>query len=417
MPDMHDMSDPFRALCRHCDVHRPPTSSGALDGLTFVVKDNIAVAGHRNCAGSPDWLRTHEAASANAPVVDMILAAGAELVGMATLDELAYSVAGRNAHFGAPINPAYPDGITGGSSSGSAAAVAGGLVDFAIGTDTTGSVRTPAALCGLFGIRPTHGAIDLAGVVPLAPSFDTIGAFARSPEVLERVMGVMGMTSMTSSTSSTSSMIGAHSGAQHPIQLRRALIAHDALDLCDAAVRIALMPAVADMCDLLGVRTDVVALGDSSLADWAEAVRIVQAREAWGAHGAWIRAARPRFGPGVVDRFAAAEKVTAAEHASAASARTMAAQRVLDLVGDDSIVVLPTSPSVAPPRDAPEPRLADWRRALMALTSMANVSGCPQVTVPVARVDGAPVGLSLLGPRGSDGALIALARRSACRWG
>lgn len=407
---MPDMSDPFGALCRHCNVHRAPTSSGALDGLTFVVKDNIAVAGHRNCAGSPDWLRTHEAASANAPIVDMLLAAGAELVGMATLDELAYSVAGRNAHFGAPINPAYPEGITGGSSSGSAAAVAGGLVDFAIGTDTTGSVRTPAALCGLFGIRPTHGAIDVAGVVPLAPSFDTIGSFARSPELLERVMGVM---SMTSHTRWTSSMFGARAGIERPVQLRRLLIAHDALDLCDANVRIALMPVVAGMGILLETRTDVVALGDTSLADWAEAVRIVQAREAWEVHGAWIRAAQPHFGPGVVDRFAAAEEVNAAEHASAASARAAAAQRILDLVGDDTIVVLPTSPSVAPPRDAPEPRLADWRRALMALTSMANVSGCPQVTVPAARVDGAPVGLSLLGPRGGDGALIALARRLA----
>src|SRR6201997_2268337 len=155
-----------------------PTGPGPLAGLDFAVKDLIDVAGHITGGGNPDWLRTHAAAARSAPVVEKLLAAGAALRGKTITDELAFSLEGGNAHYGTPLNPACPDRIPGGSSSGSASAVAARLVDFALGTDTGGSVRVPASFCGLFGFRPTHNAIPLTGVVPFAPSYDTIGWFA-----------------------------------------------------------------------------------------------------------------------------------------------------------------------------------------------------------------------------------------------
>src|SRR5277367_5938552 len=181
------MNDPLGAFCRHCDVSIEGAAVGPLHGLTFAAKDNYQVAGFACCAGNPDWLRTHPPADSTAPAVRMLLDGGASLVGKTILDELAYSVAGENIHYGSPTNPRAPGRTTGGSSCGSAAAVAGGLVDFALGSDTGGSVRVPASYCGIFGSRPTYGRVSNEGVVPLAPSCDTVGWFARDAKVLRTV--------------------------------------------------------------------------------------------------------------------------------------------------------------------------------------------------------------------------------------
>lgn len=185
----------------------PGTQSGPLSGLNFAAKDMYAVEGHTNGCGSPAWKDTHDAAAANAPCVQHLLDAGASLVGITQMDELAYSLNGENAHYGTPLNVAAPDRVPGGSSSGSAVrhavlfaytqldsasilqrmrtqasigfclqtVVAAGQVDFAIGSDTAGSVRVPASYQGIFGFRPTHGAVPMTQAVPLAPGFDTCG--------------------------------------------------------------------------------------------------------------------------------------------------------------------------------------------------------------------------------------------------
>ena len=136
-------------------------AAGPLAGATFVVKENIDVAGHVSTNGHPKWAMTHAAAARNAPVVDRLLDAGARLVGKTNMDEMAYSLLGANPHYGTPINPAAQDRHPGGSSSGSAVAVAAGLVNFAIGTDTAGSCRAPAAFCGILGFRASHGAVSM----------------------------------------------------------------------------------------------------------------------------------------------------------------------------------------------------------------------------------------------------------------
>src|SRR5688572_26675109 len=162
----------------------PPTGDGALRGLRFAVKDLVDVAGHRTGCGSPAWRDAHPAASVSAVCVEQLLAAGATCAGKTVTDELAFSLLGENYFYGTPLNPAAPERVPGGSSSGSASAVACGLVDFAIGTDTGGSVRVPASNCGIWGWRPTHGIVSVAGVMPFSPSLDTVGVLAKDSDVL-----------------------------------------------------------------------------------------------------------------------------------------------------------------------------------------------------------------------------------------
>src|SRR5215510_1100984 len=162
-----------------------PLGSGPLDGLTFVAKDLLDVAGHVTGGGNPHWAARQQPALKSAGVVDCLRRAGATLIGKTVTDELAFSLEGENEHHGTPINPRAPDRLPGGSSSGSAAAVASGLADLGLGTDTGGSVRVPASFCGLFGWRPSHGRIPLEGVVRFAPSYDTFGLLARDAAHLQ----------------------------------------------------------------------------------------------------------------------------------------------------------------------------------------------------------------------------------------
>src|SRR6516225_12387728 len=168
-----------------------PTGSGPLDGLCFVVKDTIDVAGFKTGCGNPTWRDTHPAAAVHAVCIEQLLRAGAHCAGKTICDELAFSLLGENYFYGTPLNAYAPDRVPGGSSSGSASAVACGLVDFALGTDTGGSMRVPASNCGIWGMRPSHGFISVAGVLPFAPTFDTVGLFAQSVEVLTRAATVL----------------------------------------------------------------------------------------------------------------------------------------------------------------------------------------------------------------------------------
>src|SRR5437870_2254931 len=203
----------------------PATKSGPLDGLRFAVKDLIDVAGHRTGCGNPTWLATHPPASVSAVCVEQLLAAGAQCEGKTVTDELAFSLLGENFHYGTPLNPAAPDRVPGGSSSGSASAVVCGLVDFAIGTDTGGSVRVPASNCGIWGWRPSHGLISVAGVMPFSPTLDTVGVFARSAELLQSV---------------ATELLAANTPAATEPTRRTIHLVREAFDAVDSSVRDAL---------------------------------------------------------------------------------------------------------------------------------------------------------------------------------
>ncbi len=183
--------DPVGAFRRENHVALEGSGGGALAGLGFAAKDVFHIAGPRTGFGSPDWLATHQAATRTAAAVQRLLDAGARMVGKTHSDEMAYSLTGENVHYGTPLNSRAPERIPGGSSNGSVAAVAAGLVDFAIGTDCGGSVRLPASYCGILGMRPTVDRVPLDGVIPFGPPFDVAGWFARDAGILEAVGRVL----------------------------------------------------------------------------------------------------------------------------------------------------------------------------------------------------------------------------------
>ena len=185
------LNAPLNAFCADSDAYLAGATTGPLAGLTFAAKDIFDVAGHVTGCGNPHWKATHGPATSTAWVVQTLVDAGATMTGKTITDELTRGIFGENMHYGTPRNPRAPGRVPGGSSSGSASAVAGKLVDFALGSDTGGSVRVPASFCGLYGLRPTHGRIPLDGMLLQAPSYDTIGWFARDAETFARVGAVI----------------------------------------------------------------------------------------------------------------------------------------------------------------------------------------------------------------------------------
>jgi amidase len=385
-------NDRLGAFCRDTHVEMEGASQGPLLGLTFAVKDIYDVAGYRTGFGSPDWLRTHQPAARTAPAVQRLLDAGARLVGKTHTDELTWSLTGENAHYGAPMNRNAPGRITGGSSSGSASAVAAGMVDFAIGSDTGGSVRLPASFSGILGIRPTHGRISLDGVCPLAPSFDTCGWFSRNSAVLERV----GLTLLGDGTPAASSA--------------RLLIAQDALEIAGETIVHALRPALDKVAGLIGTSEPVV-VGDEPLTRWMDYFRVLQGAEAWACHGEWITQEKPALGPGVKERFAWAATVSREDSTRADTRRQEIAHRMAEMLEGETVLALPTVPSIALLRNSPPKVLDELRARALPVLCIAGLARLPQVSLPLAELEGCPLGLSLIAAPGKDTLLLKLANR------
>ena len=384
--------DPLGAFCTENHAALPGAPSGPLASLRFAAKDVFDVAGSRTGFGNPTWLATHPPASSTAPAVQLMVDAGASLVGKTLTDELTYSLSGQNAHYGTPVNSAAPGRIPGGSSSGSASAVAGGLVDFALGTDCGGSVRLPASYCGILGIRPTHGRISLEGVSPFTWSFDVAGWFARDADIFARVGQVL---------------LG---GESHHGLPKRLLIAEDAFGLVDESVATALSQAVEKAAVVIGTKGSVT-VSPSSLEEWYETFQVIQAWEIWSNNGAWIQEAQPEFGPGIRERVEWASRVTEEQANEARGRRELIVDRMRGLLNEGDVLCLPTSPRVAPLIDSPQDELEVRVRAqAMSLLCIAGLAGLPQVSLPLSTLDGLPLGLSLAGAWGSDSQLLALAQ-------
>ncbi|MBM3226221.1 MAG: glutamyl-tRNA amidotransferase, partial [Candidatus Tectomicrobia bacterium] len=298
---------------------------------------------------------------------------------------------GENPHDGTPINPRAPGRVPGGSSSGSAAAVAGGLVDFALGSDTGGSVRVPASFCGLYGLRPTHGRMPLDGLLMQAPSYDTIGWFARDATLFARVGAVLLQSQVV------------------PARPARLVIAEDTFELADAAVAQALRPWVERLAACIGSST-TVRLAPEGLAAWSEQQQVLQGCEAWDTARDWIDQVNPRFSFEVTERYLQARAFTAADIAAAQARRDAIRQRLDTLLADGAVLCLPTTPFPALRRGERLSLRREPRARISMLTCLGGTTGRPQITLPLAEVDGLPVGLSLLGARGADEVLLALAR-------
>ncbi|MFM0665077.1 amidase [Paraburkholderia sediminicola] len=370
------------------------TASGPLDGLRFAVKDLIDVAGVTTGGGNPDWRESHAAARRHAPCVGALLDAGAALDGKTITDELAYSLEGANHHDGTPLNPRWPRALPGGSSSGSASAVAGSEVDFALGTDTGGSVRVPAAFCGLWGMRPSHDAISLEGVLPFAPCFDTVGWFARSIDVLAAVGDVLLPEAVSPATASG-----------QPICLTRVVEAFAARERNepDDALR---LDALARS---LGADTSLdLFAGDE--ARWLACYQIVQDLEIDASLGDWIRATQPRFGPSIAARFARLETLDRKQAAQWRATQRELRSALDAMLGLDTVLLIPTTPVALLPKDASGAAIGRFYDDALTMNAIAAIGGLPQITLPFTDEIDRPLALSIIGARGSDRALLAFAR-------
>jgi amidase len=382
--------DALGAFCRHTHVALAGAANGPLSGLTFAAKDIYDVAGHKTGFGSPDWLRTHPPAARTAPVLAELLAAGAEMLGRTQTDELTFSLNGENVHYGTPINVNAPGRIPGGSSSGSAAAVAGALVDFALGSDTGGSVRAPASFCGVYGLRPTHGRISLECACPLARSFDTAGWFARDAAVMQRVGSVLLRER------------GDRSIAQ------QFLYGDDAFALARPDATRALQPALARVSARIG-KPKRVCISAEGLREWLEVFRTLQGFEAWAEHGAWVQQTKPDLGPGIRQRMQWASTIRAHDVEQAREKRAEIEQHMAELLEGDTVLALPTGPDIAPVREADPKATEDFRARALTLLCVAGLARLPQINLPLGELDGCPIGLSLIAARGADMMLLATA--------
>ncbi|MFB7716564.1 amidase family protein [Nocardia sp. NPDC056100] len=413
------------------------TGAGGLSGHTVAVKDLYAVAGFAVGAGVREYLGSPEAVHATA--VETLLAAGADIAGIAHTDEFAYSITGSNGTYGMPVNPAASQRIPGGSSSGSAVAVARGEATVGLGTDTAGSIRVPAAYQSLWGIRTTHGRISTRGLLPLAQSFDTVGWMTRDPHTLAAVAN-----SLLPPDSPTTCGAAAP-GMNHAGGMRKSAADPAASDRADEApteafgvapdstidvviadpVRLVVDTGLCEVADAplaAAVRAAADTLGtapvalDADLESWFTAFRTVQAYEAWRNHGPWITAHPGAVTPEVAQRFAYAATVTPA--AADRSGRLLdAAASHLRSALTGRILLLPSTATYPPLRTADPAELEAGRTRTLHLTCLASLAGLPAVTFPLAETDGLPIGLCLIGAPGTDQALIRAAHAAADRLG
>jgi amidase len=381
-------------------IELSPTASGPLAGLSFAVKDLIDVAGRPTGCGNPTWRDTHPPAAVHGVCVEQLLAAGAHCVGKTVTDEMAFSLIGENHFYGTPLNPAAPGRVPGGSSSGSASAVACGLADFALGTDTGGSVRVPASNCGIWGLRPSHGFVSVAGVMPFAPTFDTVGILARTADVLQRAAAVLLAGSITS---------GSERATIHLLE--------DAFALAEPEVRQVLEPPIERLRALFDQRVQTVSLeeicGDrlgSQWETWRDTYCVLQWSEVGSSLGAWIAAECPQFGPATAGSFKLVHDLDRRRVGEAIERREACYRDLRRALGPRDLLCIPTVPSPAPAKASnAQDRTSGYYRKALSLTSLAGIGRLPQVTLPLARTAASPVGLSLIGAQGEDLFLIEVA--------
>ena len=385
--------DPVGALVPHT-LEEPlaGAASGPLAGLTFMAKDLFAIEGRKVGNGNPSFYEHASPAKATAPVIERLLAAGAACTGITICDEFFYSVLGSNAHYGQPVNMRAPEHVTGGSSCGSAAAVAASLCDFALGSDTGGSIRVPASFCGLFGLRPSHGRIDLGGATAMAPSFDTVGYLARDAETFRAVGQVL--------------------LEDDPVDaaVTRVIVAEDLFAYSDTNVRDALQP-VLDQLEMGLIALEHRDIAGRDIAAWRDAFRIIQGFEIQSTLLPFIEAhADVDLGPGIKERFASAAAITRTEAEAARTLRGEISRRLHDLVQPGTVMVFPTTPTLPPQSGVPDgDAFVEFRTLTLQSTCLAGHAGLPQMSIPAVTAGGIPVGLSAIGWQGGDEALLDLA--------
>ncbi|MGE5260072.1 MAG: amidase [Actinomycetota bacterium] len=388
--------DPVHALVPHT-LKEPLIggASGQLAGLTFMVKDLFAIKGRKVSNGNPSFYEHATPAHETAPVIERLLAAGASCTGITICDEFFYSVLGSNAHYGQPVNVRAPKHVTGGSSCGSAAAVAAKMCDFALGSDTGGSIRVPASFSGLYGLRPSYGRISTQGATPMAPSYDTIGFLAREAELFRAIGHVL--------------LEGDHVEGG----VTRLILAQDFFLHAEASADQALWQVLDKLGSALP-KPEHEEIAGEALDDWRNAFRLIQGFEIQSTLLPFIQSHNAHLGPGVKERFEAAAGITYREAEEARHLRARIKAKLEALAKPGTLIVLPTTPTLPPEREIPDgASFAEFRNQTLAYTCLSGHSGLPQISIPATKAADCPIGLSFIGWRGGDEALLDLAVRLA----
>lgn len=386
-----------RAAARAADARRAVGRAGALEGVVIAVKDNIDVAGMVTSAGMAT--RSQAApASADNPAVARLRAAGAVLIGKLNMHEAALGADNNNPHYGACHNPHRPGFTPGGSSGGSGAAVAAGLCVAALGTDSMGSVRIPAAYCGVFGLKPSWGAISTRGTVPVSRRLDHIGPLARSARDLGLLLRVMAGCDPACAQSRAIEFAAPQEGL-----LRIGVIDFGDAVAIDAPVQAAFEQGLAALLEAGHRRVDLAGPGfDPGRARRAglllcEAEMLVEHASDW-------TDSRELFSPGLAAMLAWAEGKSAADLAAAERLLDQAQVQLQQWLAQCDVLAMPSTPQTAFGFGSPVPaNQAD-------LTAWANMAGCPALSLPLPVAAGElPIGMQLVGQIGDDLRLVALA--------
>jgi len=367
---------------------------GPLAGVPFAAKNLFDIAGATTVAGSKIHA-DHAPATRDAFAVAALRQAGAVLVGATNMDEYAYGFSTENAHYGPTRNPHDPTRIAGGSSGGSAAAVAAGLVPLALGTDTNGSIRVPAALCGVFGLKPMFGRVSRAGVVPLASSFDHAGPFARSVADLATAFDALQGPDPTDPVCADRSPEPCAPELYRGIAGLRIAVAGGNFSMLAADESLA---AVARVAEALGASASVT-LPEVHRA--RAAATIITAVESANLHLSRLRARAKDFDPMIRSRFQANALIPAAVYAQAQRFRTWYRARVAEVFSDVDVLLAPTTPYPAPPIGAPRTVRVSGvevltRGHLGVFTQPLSFIGLPVISVPLVTPGALPLGVQLI---------------------
>jgi aspartyl-tRNA(Asn)/glutamyl-tRNA(Gln) amidotransferase subunit A len=382
-----------RIYCTQGPLHLEPLKQGALTGYRFVFKDLFDVMGYTTGAGNPKWLATHDAAQKTSSLIMTLLNQGASCVGRVQSDELAYSLNGQNIHYGTPINPVAPDCLPGGSSSGSAVAVANNQADFSIGTDTGGSVRVPASYCGLFGLRPTLAKLSLDNCFELAKSFDTAGIFTRDLALMEEVFSVLNNAPVEGESVTT-------------------LYLDNMLAEQMSSERLTALQVYLTKAGLTLYRGDFLSENQLSLESLSLLFRTIQGYEIIEKHGAWLEEFGSSLDPSIMQRVTWSRTITSEQYQVAKHQQADLQQKFIHLFQQQGgLWLIPTTPAGPPNLSLMGEELAQYRSDLMGLTSIAGLSGFPQLHIPISGLTEGPTGISLLGEPDGEGDLFATAQR------
>lgn len=364
-----------------------PHANSSLAPLRLAVKDLFHIRGIPTAAGNPTWLATHPVPQSTNSSVTALLQSGAHYVGKTVTDELAYSLNGLNIHYPTLHNPVTPNRLVGGSSSGSAAAVSADLADIGLGTDTGGSIRVPASYNGLFGLRTTHGAISCDNMVPLAPSFDTVGWMCQNIDNLYKVAQVLLPARQNTA-----------------IHKPRIYVASNLVNNSEQAA------AITDWVQTLTNSSITSAPFAADSLQSSATFRTLQGYEIWQQHGQWITECQPTFADDVQQRFSWCKEISYEQQQKASQQQQLIIQHINMIFAHHDLMLLPTTPGRSPLLGQPANTMATYREDLMSLTAIAGLTGRPQIHLPLFTIEGAPCGLSLIGNKNSDLLLITMAR-------